>query len=154
MNIWTDIKKLTSSDSSVSKFVFRTDSVIAESVLYQYPTYADRTVICCSVQSGCNVKCNFCFLPDEIVDTVNGRKKIQDVLEGEFVLSYDLKNDRNSINTVNKVLNRHYSGNIIEIEAENGEIIRVTEDHEIILIDKSIKLAKDLTENDEILSFS
>ncbi len=33
---------------------------IAEAVLYKYGSYQKRTVICCSVQSGCEVGCAFC----------------------------------------------------------------------------------------------
>lgn len=51
-----------SSDTNVSKFVFEWDNPkgIAESVLYRYGSYKQRTVICCSVQSGCLVGCSFC----------------------------------------------------------------------------------------------
>lgn len=51
-----------SSDTNVSKFVFEWDKPkgIAESVLYRYGSYEQRTVICCSVQSGCPVGCVFC----------------------------------------------------------------------------------------------
>lgn len=51
-----------SSDTNVSKFVFEWDSPkgIAEAVLYRYDSYEQRTVICCSVQSGCPVGCTFC----------------------------------------------------------------------------------------------
>lgn len=51
-----------SSDTNVSKFVFESiDSKgIAEAVLYRYGSYEQRTVICCSVQSGCPVGCTFC----------------------------------------------------------------------------------------------
>lgn len=55
-----------SSDTNVKKFVFEFDSydnkskAIAESVLYRYGEYNKRTVICCSVQSGCRVGCAFC----------------------------------------------------------------------------------------------
>ena len=51
-----------SSDTNVSKFVFEWDNPegIAESVLYRYESYKQRTVICCSVQSGCPVGCVFC----------------------------------------------------------------------------------------------
>lgn len=51
-----------SSDTNVSKFVFEWDKPkgIAESVLYRYGAYEQRTVICCSVQSGCPVGCVFC----------------------------------------------------------------------------------------------
>lgn len=51
-----------SSDTNVSKFVFEWENPkgIAESVLYRYGSYEQRTVICCSVQSGCPVGCVFC----------------------------------------------------------------------------------------------
>lgn len=59
-------KVFESSDSNVMKFVFEDEAEIGrkaiavEAVLYKYPTYVERTVICCSVQSGCPVGCNFC----------------------------------------------------------------------------------------------
>ena len=51
-----------SSDTNVKKFVFEFDEpkAIAETVLYRYGSYKERTVICCSVQSGCEVGCKFC----------------------------------------------------------------------------------------------
>lgn len=57
-----EIKQFKSSDTNVSKFVLEWDSPkgIAEAVLYRYNTYKERTVICCSVQSGCPVGCTFC----------------------------------------------------------------------------------------------
>lgn len=69
------VKKFESSDTNVSKFVFEFEpknknlgsassfykpSAIAEAVLYRYESYKKRTVICCSVQSGCPVGCTFC----------------------------------------------------------------------------------------------
>lgn len=70
-----------SSDTNVKKFVFEWDKpkAIAEAVLYRYGSYKTRTVICCSVQSGCPVGCKFCgtgkffvrnLHTDEIVDQV------------------------------------------------------------------------------------
>ena len=56
------IKQFKSSDTNVSKFVFEfnDNKAIAEAVLYRYESYKKRTVICCSVQSGCPVGCAFC----------------------------------------------------------------------------------------------
>lgn len=55
-------KVFESSDTNVKKFVFEWDEpkAIAEAVLYRYGEYRKRTVICCSVQSGCPVGCSFC----------------------------------------------------------------------------------------------
>jgi len=54
------IKAIPSSDDSVVKFVFEAKDAVAEAVLYKYPSYEERTVICCSTQSGCPVGCVFC----------------------------------------------------------------------------------------------
>ncbi len=64
---WTDIKVIDSSDENVKKYVFAKEDAVAESVLYKYPTYEDRTVICCSTQSGCPVGCRFCGAGDNFV---------------------------------------------------------------------------------------
>lgn len=61
-----EYKIFESSDTNVKKFVFewRANEIakkgIAEAVLYRYGEYSKRTVICCSVQSGCPVGCTFC----------------------------------------------------------------------------------------------
>lgn len=64
---WTNIRSIQSSDQNVMKYVFEKDNAIAESVLYKYPTYEERTVICCSTQSGCPVGCRFCGAGDAFV---------------------------------------------------------------------------------------
>lgn len=65
--MFTEIKTIQSSDENVMKFVFEKDNAVAEAVLYKYPTYEDRTVICCSTQSGCPVGCRFCGAGDYFV---------------------------------------------------------------------------------------
>lgn len=62
-----DVKRIDSSDKNVSKFVFENDNAIAEAVLYKYPTYEERTVICCSTMSGCPMGCRFCGTGDYFV---------------------------------------------------------------------------------------
>lgn len=62
-----DVKRIDSSDTNVSKYVFDFGNAVAEAVLYKYPTYEERTVICCSTQSGCPVGCRFCGAGDAFV---------------------------------------------------------------------------------------
>lgn len=60
---WQDVRCVPSTDQNVRKYIFTNEgehAAVAESVLYKYPTYEDRTVICCSTQSGCPVGCRFC----------------------------------------------------------------------------------------------
>lgn len=84
-------KEFPSSEGNVSKYVFSNDNMVAETVLYKYNSYYDRTVICCSTMSGCPVGCKFCgtgnkfvrnLTSDEIVNqivTVLKDKNIEDV---------------------------------------------------------------------------
>lgn len=65
--MWNDIKRIDDKAQNVAKFVFRRDDAVAEAVLYKYPDYKTRTVICCSTQSGCPVGCRFCGAGDYFV---------------------------------------------------------------------------------------
>lgn len=67
MKNWNNVRVVESSDADVRKYVFTNDTAVAESVLYKYPTYETRTVICCSTQSGCPVGCRFCGAGDAFI---------------------------------------------------------------------------------------
>lgn len=69
--MWDDIKRVDDEAENVAKFVFSNGSAVAEAVLYRYPTYAERTVICISTQSGCPVGCRFCGAGDYFVRSLN-----------------------------------------------------------------------------------
>lgn len=72
--MWNNIRTIDSSDQNVKKIVFNSDSAVAESVLYKYPTYAARTVICCSTQSGCPMGCRFCGAGDHFVRSLTAEE--------------------------------------------------------------------------------
>ncbi|MDE1179452.1 radical SAM protein [Paraburkholderia sp.] len=67
MSEWSDVKVVSDDASSVSKYVFSHDDAVVEAVLYRYPDYQTRTVICCSTQSGCPIGCRFCGSGDYFV---------------------------------------------------------------------------------------
>lgn len=63
-------------------FEFQPDNdrkAVAEAVLYKYPTYNERTVICCSTQSGCPVGCRFCGTGDYFVRSLTGDEIVAQV---------------------------------------------------------------------------
>lgn len=62
--MFDDIKVIQSAETTVKKLVFTKSNSVAETVLYKYPEYTDRTVICCSTMSGCPVGCRFCGAGD------------------------------------------------------------------------------------------
>ncbi len=64
---WNDVKVISDEASNVSKYVFEKADSVVEAVLYRYPDYQTRTVICCSTQSGCPIGCRFCGSGDYFV---------------------------------------------------------------------------------------
>ncbi|MEK7072015.1 MAG: rRNA methyltransferase [Patescibacteria group bacterium] len=55
------VKCFDSSEKTVSKYIFEFQRTgVAEAVLYSYPDFKTRTVVCCSTQSGCPIGCLFC----------------------------------------------------------------------------------------------
>ncbi len=65
--MWDNVKRVDSANPNVWKYVFTKANAVAESVLYKYNSFAERTVVCCSTQSGCPVGCRFCGAGDYFV---------------------------------------------------------------------------------------
>ena len=78
--MWNDIKTIQDEAEHVTKFVFTNKDAVAEAVLYRYPTYQERTVICCSTQSGCPVGCRFCGAGDAFVRSLTKDEIIEQVI--------------------------------------------------------------------------
>lgn len=72
--MWSSIKRIEDAAESVTKFVFTRTDAVTEAVLYRYPTYRERTVICCSTQSGCPVGCRFCGSGDYFVRSLTAEE--------------------------------------------------------------------------------
>lgn len=70
------MNRFDSTNSNVRKYVFTWEDAVAETVLYRYGDFMERTVICCSVMSGCPVGCTFCG---------TGNKFIRNLTTGEIV---------------------------------------------------------------------
>lgn len=100
------MQRFTGASDKVTKYTFEFGDAIAEAVLYRYK---QRTVICCSVQSGCPVGCVFCgtgrhfirnltaveivqqvrdVVADAQVDTSTGRFQIMFMSMGEPMLNW------------------------------------------------------------------
>ena len=85
-----EYKVFNSSEGNVWKYVFTKKDMVAEAVLYRYNSFYDRTVICCSVMSGCPVGCTFCgtgarfvrnLTVDEIVEQIDIVLKDKDLID-------------------------------------------------------------------------
>lgn len=83
-----------SSEGNVWKYVFTKDNMVAEAVLYRYNSFYDRTVICCSVMSGCPVGCKFCW---------TGAKFVRNLTKDEIIEQIDIVlSDKWLINNINE----------------------------------------------------
>ena len=90
-----EIKTIQSTDENVMKLVFTKDNAVAEAVLYKYPTYEARTVICCSTQSGCPVGCRFCGAGDYFVRSLKADEIVYQVdhcLDSQSIDAAKIKN--------------------------------------------------------------
>lgn len=87
-----DVKIIQSAETSVKKLVFTKDTAVAETVLYRYPTYEERTVICCSTQSGCPVGCRFCGAGDYFVRSLSADEIVYQVDQAIAESGVDAKN--------------------------------------------------------------
>lgn len=77
--MWNTVRHVDSSDEKVRKYVFEKADAVVEAVLYRYPTYAVRTVICCSTQSGCPVGCRFCGAGDRFARSLTAGEIVSQV---------------------------------------------------------------------------
>lgn len=76
---WDRVRRIDDETQHVAKFVFTNPDAVAEAVLYRYPDYETRTVICCSTQSGCPVGCRFCGTGDKFVRSLTSAEIVSQV---------------------------------------------------------------------------
>lgn len=85
---WCDIEVKHSTDTSVHKYIYTKDDAIAESVLYAYPTFDERTVMCISTMTGCPMGCSFCgtgkffgrgLTSDEMIEQITYMARSNDI---------------------------------------------------------------------------
>ena len=74
-----DFKIFTGENPDVFKYVFEFDNIVTEAVLYKYPTFEKRTVLCISVQSGCPVGCTFCGTGNKFLKSLSADEIVEQV---------------------------------------------------------------------------
>lgn len=95
------------------------------------------------------VKDNICLTGDSLIKTVDGYKKIEDVLPGDKVYSYNLISKEAEIKEVYSWENTKDTDELIVIDTEDGEI-KCTPNH-LILTQRGYIEAKNLKETDLIV---
>ncbi len=110
-----------------------------------YPELADI-----EISTICANGCPFCVPEGGMVATVGGAKRIETLVKGDLVFSH--REGKTVINDIQEVYSRDYKGELIVIELENGEELKLTPEHEVLVKDKGWVLAKDLTEADVLVT--
>ena len=92
-----EMNRFDSSEGNVFKYVFTKEDAVAEAVLYRYKSFYDRTVICCSTQSGCPVGCKFCGTGNKFIRNLTAEEiemQIHNVLIDQHIIDVDEKGKR------------------------------------------------------------
>lgn len=96
-----------------------------------------------------------CLHPTTMITMSDGSlKPIQDICVGESVMTYNEAlgvNEPKNVDFVYKNLSSHDF--LYEIEMENGKIIKLTENHKVLLSDGTYKRADELTIDDDVVSY-
>lgn len=95
-----------------------------------------------------------CFKAGTLIDTINGKIKIENIRVGDVVMSksVDGVNEWKSVTNTWKNLPKSESEEFIKISLENGGSMVVTPDHIIYTVNGKRK-ASELTERDELISY-
>jgi len=75
------LKRFEGENEDVTKYVFENNTFVAESVLYKYKSFDNRTVICCSTMSGCPVGCSFCGTGKKFIRNLTAEEIMHQVTE-------------------------------------------------------------------------
>jgi len=94
----------------------------------------------------------FCFSEDTLIKSEKGLIKISDIKIGDNVYTINEKSKNIELKPVLNIFekSKEDSYDLLEVELENGEKIKITENHEVMLKNGEWKKAKYLKECDDI----
>ena len=96
----------------------------------------------------------FCVTGDTVIRTLTGDFRIKDLISRGRTLNVAQldKDHRTTLSGLCRVKETKEVTELIEIETEDGGVIRCTEDHPLMLQDGTYKKAGELTESDELMN--
>jgi len=96
----------------------------------------------------CLGNCPFCSPKGTKVETPYGSKNIENIEKDDLVIGYDIKSKKPKINTVKETYKRHFNGELICFELNNGNILKLTPEHPVVLSNGKEILAKEIKNKD------
>lgn len=108
-----------------------------------------------SFAPGQNVSYEKCLTGDTVIKTTEGDFRL-DELEGKQlkVYNYSPEEDKVLVSEECTVVKTMETTELIEVEMEDGTVIKCTPFHRLMLKDGTYKMAKDLSEDDELLDIN
>lgn len=94
-----------------------------------------------------------CLLPDALVDTPQGSRMIKDIKVGDEVLGYDFDTDQYVV-TVAEGTAQQIKDEYLEIELEDGRVLKLTPEHQLFTNNRGWVEAQNLTQEDDILELA
>lgn len=104
-----------------------------------------------SITSACPFGCEMCAPEGTLISTPNGDKDISLIKIGDTVFTGNINKSCLDIEQVSQIFVRDYNGDLIEIELENGELLKLTPNHEVYVVGKGWIEAGNLLEEDDIV---
>jgi hypothetical protein len=101
--------------------------------------------------NGCSKGCPFCSPAGTLVNTPTGMTAIEEIVEGDNVMGFDVDLNEMNRQKVIECYNREYDGDMFDIELDDGRILSMTPEHPVWTLNRGYVQAKDLTLNDDIL---
>jgi hypothetical protein len=109
-----------------------------------------------NAQEYVTIKWDGCIHPDLKIRTNKGVFRIEEVIDrylsGENfkVFAYDLETETDVLTNINHAVKKFGNKYWVEIEMENGEILRMTSDHKVFTTNRGWVQAQNLTDSDDI----
>lgn len=149
------VKKFTSQDynyafNKKTGFFVRFGKTVNDDPLFSKfgPEIADI-----EISSICNKGCNYCFIPGTLVETNSGKVKIENLKKDDIVKSFSIEENKLVDNKILETYENYYDGIIIEIELEDGSIVKTTPEHPFYVKEIGFVEAKNLTEDMDIQTY-
>ena len=118
------------------------------------PTFcpAGPEILDLEIASGkCSGNCPFCLPEGVPVNTPDGTIDIEKLKIGDKVLGFDFEKNSIREELVKEVHSRDFDGLMVVVEMENGKIVELTEDHNVMLMNGKEVRAGDLTLEDDVV---
>lgn len=114
---------------------------------YEFPESFDL-----KITDYCDAGCAYCFVPGTKVKTELENKKIETLKIGDYVWSYNCETNQKELKQIKKLYKHNVNEKIYKFTLENGKVFCCTSNHKIYT-NNGVKLAKDITDEDELLNF-